>query len=47
VWTEDVTLAVPLVGAPAGRVYAPVLRWLIGRAMAGLRASVIARGPVR
>jgi hypothetical protein len=45
-WTEDVALAVPLVGGLAGRAYAPILRWLMGRAMAGLRASIIARGPV-
>jgi hypothetical protein len=46
-WTEDVALAVPALGGLAGRLYAPVLRWLMGRAMAGLRASIIARGPVR
>ena len=46
-WHEDVALAVPLLGGLAGRLYAPVMRWLMGRAMAGLRASVIARGPVR
>jgi carbon monoxide dehydrogenase subunit G len=46
-WTEDVALAVPALGRLAGRLYAPVLRWLMGRAMAGLRASIIARGPVR
>jgi hypothetical protein len=46
-WTEDVALAVPVLGGFAGRLYGPVLRWLMGRAMAGLRASIIARGPVR
>jgi carbon monoxide dehydrogenase subunit G len=46
-WTEDVALALPIVGDLAGRAYTPVLRWLMGRAMAGLRASIIARGPVR
>jgi hypothetical protein len=46
-WTEDVALALPVIGGLAGRLYAPVLRVLMGRAMAGLRASIIARGPVR
>jgi carbon monoxide dehydrogenase subunit G len=47
VWTEQVSLRVPLVGDLAARLYAPVMRRLMGRAMAGLRASLIARGPVR
>ena len=44
-WSEDVSLAVPVVGELAARVYAPVMRMLMGRAMAGLRAHVIAMGP--
>jgi carbon monoxide dehydrogenase subunit G len=46
-WTEEVSLRAPLVGELAARLYAPVMRRLMGRAMAGLRASLIARGPVR
>lgn len=46
VWTEDVVLAGPIVGAVAARAYAPILGWLMGRAIAGLRDMVIARGPV-
>jgi hypothetical protein len=44
-WTEDVRLAVPLVGDLAARLYRPVLRMLMGRAMEGLRRYVIAVGP--
>lgn len=47
VWTEDIRLAVPFVGELAARVYGPVMRGLMGRAMAGLRAHVIATGPIR
>jgi carbon monoxide dehydrogenase subunit G len=46
-WTEDVRLAVPVVGGLAARLYAPVMRRLMTRAMAGLRASIVARGPRR
>jgi hypothetical protein len=46
-WVEDVELTVPVVGALAGRVYAPVLGRLMLRAMRGLHCSIIARGPVR
>ena len=46
-WTEDIRLAVPLVGELAARVYAPVMRVLMGRAMSGLRAHVVAAGPGR
>src|SRR5436190_8017590 len=35
VWVEDVRLNVPWVGELAARLYAPVLRWLMGRASAG------------
>jgi Polyketide cyclase / dehydrase and lipid transport len=47
VWTEDVRLEVPGVGEAAARLYAPVLRWLMRRAAAGLRGAVIASGPRR
>ncbi len=46
-WIEQIRLAVPLVGELAARVYAPVMRVLMGRAMVGLRAHVIASGPRR
>jgi uncharacterized protein YndB with AHSA1/START domain len=46
-WTEEVELAVPVLGGAAGRIYAPLLRVLMRRALAGLRASVIASGPDR
>jgi hypothetical protein len=44
-WTERVALRVPLLGELAARIYAPVMRWLMGRAMRGLRAYVVASGP--
>lgn len=44
-WSEDVRLAVPVVGGLAARAYAPVMRMLMRRAMAGLRAHIIAMGP--
>jgi uncharacterized protein YndB with AHSA1/START domain len=47
VWTEEIRLAVPVVGEPAARAYAPLMRILMGRAMAGLRAHVVASGPRR
>jgi carbon monoxide dehydrogenase subunit G len=46
-WTEDIRLALPLVGEAAARCYRPVMRWLMGRAMQGLRRYVIAIGPFR
>jgi uncharacterized protein YndB with AHSA1/START domain len=47
VWSEDIRLRVPVVGELAARCYAPVMRWLMGRAQEGLRRHVIARGPAR
>ena len=44
-WTECIALAVPLVGDLAAAAYAPVMRWLMGRAMRGLRTYVVASGP--
>lgn len=44
-WREEVRLAVPVVGELAAAAYAPVMRWLMGRAMTGLRGFVIATGP--
>ena len=44
-WSEEIRLAVPLVGEPAARVYRPVMRMLMSRAMEGLRRHVIAMGP--
>jgi hypothetical protein len=46
-WIEDVGLGVPLVGELAARLYAPFLRWLMRRAVAGLRRKVIDAGPAR
>jgi hypothetical protein len=46
-WCEDVTLRLPLLGKMAARVYAPVMRALMGRAADGLRRSLIAAGPRR
>ena len=46
-WTEDVELAVPVVGGLAASVYAPIMRALMGRAQRGLRALLIASGPAR
>jgi len=45
-WSEDVALAVPAVGELAARCYAPVMGWLMTRALAGLRRYVIALGPM-
>jgi hypothetical protein len=44
-WTEDVRLAVPVVGTIAALLYAPVMRWLMGRTLRDLRRYVIAFGP--
>ena len=46
-WREDIQLAVPLVGDLAATLYRPVMRVLMGRAMQGLRAHLIATGPAR
>ena len=46
-WTEDVELAIPVVGALAAAIYAPVMRVLLGRAQRGLRTLIIASGPAR
>jgi hypothetical protein len=46
-WTEAVTLRLPVVGEMAVRLYRPVLRMLMDRAMTGLRRHVIAMGPAR
>jgi hypothetical protein len=46
-WIEDVELRVPVVGALAAAVYAPVMRVLIGRAQRQLRRLIIASGPSR
>jgi uncharacterized protein YndB with AHSA1/START domain len=46
-WEEDVALRIPLVGELAARVYRPLLHLLMGRAMAGLRRSLVAAGPRR
>jgi hypothetical protein len=46
-WTEDVALAVPVVGDLLATVYAPVMRALMARAQRGLRALIIASGPAR
>jgi carbon monoxide dehydrogenase subunit G len=39
-WTEDLTLGVPLIDDLALQVYAPILRWAHGRAIANLRRQV-------
>lgn len=44
-WTEEIRLALPLIGEPAARIYAPVMHALMGRAMASLRTHIIATGP--
>jgi len=44
-WIEDITLAIPVVGELAVRIYGSVVRILIGRSMDGLRRHVIAIGP--
>lgn len=46
-WTEDIRLNVPIVGELAARLYLPVMRWLMGRAMEGLRSHIISTGPGR
>jgi hypothetical protein len=46
-WTEDLRLAVPLVGAMAAWCYRPFLRWLMGRSTEGLRRRIVAAGPRR
>jgi len=44
-WTEDVGLNVPVIGALAAAIYAPVMRVLMGRAQRQLRELIIASGP--
>lgn len=44
-WSEDVALRVPILGAVAAAIYAPVMRRLMGRAQARLRRLIIAGGP--
>jgi hypothetical protein len=44
-WVEEVRLDVPLLGELAAGVYAPLLAYLMGRAMEGLRRYMIAAGP--
>ncbi len=39
-WIEDVTLDVPVGGALAARLYAPLLSWLIGRSMRRLAETI-------
>ena len=46
-WTEDVELAMPWLGRLAAAAYAPVLQLLMSRAQRGLRALIVASGPVR
>lgn len=46
-WREEIRLAAPLVGDLAATMYRPVMRWLMGRAMRGLRGFLIATGPAR
>jgi len=46
-WTEEVELATSAVGGLVSACYAPVLGVLMRRSLRGLRASIIARGPVR
>ena len=46
-WREDIRLAAPVVGGLAATLYRPVMRVLMGRAMLGLRAYLIASGPAR
>ncbi|MGZ8629553.1 MAG: SRPBCC family protein [Actinomycetota bacterium] len=46
-WREDIRLASPVIGEVAATLYRPVMRVLMGRAMQGLRAYLIATGPPR
>ena len=46
-WREEIRLAVPVVGELAAALYRPLMRWLMGRAMRGLREYLIATGPAR
>lgn len=45
VWSEDVSLRIPVVGELAARCYGPILGILMGCALKGLRGYVIASGP--
>ncbi len=46
-WSEHLTIPAPVVGELALLIYRPYLRHLLGRAQAGLRRELIARGPAR
>ena len=46
-WSEDISLPVPVLGELALRVYRPFMRYLMGSAMEGLRAFIVATGPAR
>ena len=46
-WIEEVELAASALGRIASACYAPVLGVLLRRSLRGLRASIIARGPLR
>lgn len=46
-WREEISLAAPVVGDLAARIYRPVMRTLMARAMQGLRGYLIAVGPTR
>jgi hypothetical protein len=46
-WIEVVALRIPFGGELAARLYAPILRVLMGRAQRGLRSLIIASGPAR
>ncbi len=46
-WREEISLAVPALGELAARLYRPVMRGLMDRAMRGLRGYLIATGPAR
>ena len=39
-WTEDVRLALPVLGEVAAWCYRPVMRWLMGRAQTDLRCRL-------
>jgi carbon monoxide dehydrogenase subunit G len=44
-WSEEIRLAVPVVGELAARAYTPVMAVLMRRALAGLHRHVISMGP--
>jgi Polyketide cyclase / dehydrase and lipid transport len=47
VWTEEVSLPVPLLGELLLVFYKPVQRWIMGRSMRAFRSYVVATGPAR